>query len=806
MAWPRKILKYGLLLTFFGILLAAGVGVGTYLHFRSEIPSIDNLREIQLQVPLRVYSADDKLIAQYGEKRRYPARYDEIPEQMVNAFLAAEDQHFFIHHGIDPLGLMRAAVTLITTGEKRQGGSTITMQVARNFYLTRQRTFTRKIREIILALHIEQELTKEEILELYLNKIYLGHRAYGIKAAAEVYYGKSLDELNLAQIAMIAGLPKAPSRYNPITNPERALQRRNYVIRRMQDLGYISQQQANEALQAPVTASLHAADVEVEAPYLAEMVRNHMLQTYGDDAYTGGFKVYTTVSSKLQEAANLALRKALVSYDRRHGWRGAEARMKSLPESNRERDALLAKHPAVADLLPALVVKVGKKEVEVYAGRAGTIILPWKGLSWARPYIDVNHRGPKPKSAGDILKVGDLVRIQHWQDEEGESYWRLAQVPEVSGALVSLDPENGAILALTGGYDFYSSKFNRVTQARRQPGSGFKAIVYSAALDAGFTAASVINDAPVVIEDDGSGESWRPENYSGKFFGPTRLRLALTKSRNLVSIRLLRSMGIEHTLEYARRFGFDPEQLPHGLSLALGSGEATPLQMARAYAVLANGGYLIEPWFINRIERNGELLFEARPLVAGDCVQNTEEEDSEQECLPAPRTLDPENRYIMYSMMQDVITQGTGWRAKKLGRKDLAGKTGTTNQQRDAWFNGYNQHIVTIAWVGFDDNRELGKGEVGGKVALPAWIEFMKVALEDIPDDPPDMPDSLVTVRIDKNTGLRVSGRRKNTMFEVFRPGNEPPMMEEEPANDLFEVRENAGKEAGKEVSTEELF
>jgi len=335
--------------------------------------------------------------------------------------------------------------------------------------------------------------------------------------------------------------------------------------------------------------------------------------------------------------------------------------------------------------------------------------------------------------------------------------------------------------ALTGGYDFYSSKFNRVTQARRQPGSGFKAIVYSAALDAGFTAASVINDAPVVIEDDGSGESWRPENYSGKFFGPTRLRLALTKSRNLVSIRLLRSMGIEHTLEYARRFGFDPEQLPHGLSLALGSGEATPLQMARAYAVLANGGYLIEPWFINRIERNGELLFEARPLVAGDCVQNTEEED-------------------------DVITQGTGWRAKKLGRKDLAGKTGTTNQQRDAWFNGYNQHIVTIAWVGFDDNRELGKGEVGGKVALPAWIEFMKVALEDIPDDPPDMPDSLVTVRIDKNTGLRVSGRRKNTMFEVFRPGNEPPMMEEEPANDLFEVRENAGKEAGKEVSTEELF
>ena len=806
MAWPRKILKYGLLLTFFGILLAAGVGVGTYLHFRSEIPSIDNLKEIQLQVPLRVYSADGKLIAQYGEKRRYPARYEEIPEQMVNAFLAAEDQHFFTHHGIDLLGLMRAAVTLITTGEKRQGGSTITMQVARNFYLTRQRTFTRKIREIILALHIEQELTKEEILELYLNKIYLGHRACGIKAAAEVYYGKPLDELDLAQIAMIAGLPKAPSRYNPITNPERALQRRNYVIHRMQELGYISPQQADQALQAPVTASLHAADIEAEAPYLAEMVRDHMLQTYGDEAYTGGFKVYTTVPSELQEAANSALRKALVSYDRRHGWRGAEAHLEPLPQSKAERDALLAKHPAIADLLPALVVKVDKKEAEVYAGKVGTITLPWEGLSWARPYIDVNHRGPKPKSAGDLLKAGDLVRIQRWQDQEGEPYWRLAQVPEVSGALVSLNPKDGAILALTGGYDFYSSKFNRATQAKRQPGSGFKAIIYSAALDAGFTAASMINDAPVVIEDDGSGDSWRPENYSGKFFGPTLLRLALTKSRNLVSIRLLRSMGIEHTLEHARRFGFDPEQLPHGLSLALGSGEVTPLQMARAYAVLANGGYLIEPWFISRIERNGEPLFEARPLVAGDCEGNTEAENTEQECRPAPRTLDTENRYIMYSMMQDVITRGTGWRARKLGRKDLAGKTGTTNQQRDAWFNGYNQHIVTIAWVGFDDNRELGKGEVGGKVALPAWMEFMKVALKEIPDDPPRMPDSLVTARIDKSTGLRVSGRRKNTMFEIFRPGNEPPMMEEEPRNDVFETRDSTGKKAGKEVSADELF
>ena len=810
MGWPRRILKYGLVLTLAGALLGALVAVGGYFHFRKDLPSIDNLRQIQLQVPLRIYSDDGRLIAQYGEKRRYPVRYGEIPPLMVKAFLAAEDQHFFHHKGIDPIGLARAAVTLITTGEKRQGGSTITMQVARNFYLTRQRTFTRKIREIILALHIEQELSKEEILELYLNKIYLGHRAYGIRAAAEVYYGKELDQLTLPEIAMIAGLPKAPSRYNPITNPSRALERRNYVLRRMLDLGYISSRAARDALEAPVTASLHGAEIEVEAPYVAEMVRDRMVRDYGSEAYTGGFEVHTTVTSKLQEAANTALRKALVAYDRRHGWRGPEAHFDSLPDSPAERDALLRKHPPVGDLLPALVISVGEKEAVVHAGKKGEITLPWKGLKWARRYLEVNKRGPAPERATEILAPGDLVRIQLWQDEapkekkkgkkqEAEPappYWRLAQVPDVSGALVSLDPKNGAILALVGGYDFYSSKFNRVTQAKRQPGSGFKAIIYSAALEAGFTAASVINDAPVVVEDDGSGDSWRPENYSGRFFGPTRLRLALTKSRNLVSIRLLRSMGIEHALEHARRFGFDPDQLPHGLSLALGSGEVTPLQMARAYAVLANGGYLVEPWYIRSIERNGEVLYEADPLVAG-C------EAEKGECRPAPRTLDEENRYIMYSMMQDVITRGTGWRARALGRKDLAGKTGTTNDQRDAWFNGYNQHIVTVAWVGFDDNRTLGKKEVGGRVALPAWMEFMKVALKEIPDDPPKMPPSLVVARIDKATGLRVSGNRPGSMFEIFRPGTEPPLLEEQREPDLFDAQES-GKPAGQ--GTEELF
>ncbi|WP_457664877.1 penicillin-binding protein 1A [Thiolapillus sp.] len=765
-----KILKYTFLLLLLGITLGALVVGGTYLHFRSELPSIDNLKEIQLQVPMRIFSKDGKLIAQYGEKRRDPVSYDEIPEDMVHAFLAAEDQNFFQHYGIDPAGLARAAVTLALTGKKRQGGSTITMQVARNYYLTRKRTFTRKIREIFLALHIEQELSKEEILELYLNKIYLGHRSYGIKAAAQVYYGKPLQDLTLAETAMIAGLPKAPSNYNPVTNPERALKRRNYVLKRMLALGYISKAQAEQASNEPVTARLHHARIEVEAPYLAEMVRDQMVKKFGPDTYTSGINVYTTITGKLQEAANQGLRKALEDYDRRHGWRGPEKHFEQLPAESNALDQLLTETRPVQQLLPAIVTAIGDKDARVYLGKGQTVTIDWKGLSWARPYKDESHRGAKPKKTADILKKGDLIRIQEHRDDEGNSYWRLAQIPAVSGALVSLDPGNGAINALVGGYDFYSSKFNRAIQARRQPGSGFKPVIYSAALEAGYTAASIINDAPVIMESNGDDDTWRPENYSGKFYGPTRLRWALTKSRNLVSIRLLRAMGISHALEHARRFGFDPDNLPHSLSLALGSGEVTPLQMARAYAVLANGGYLIDPWFIQRIERNGEVLFEEDPLVAGEC----------ENCRQAPRTLNEENRYIMYSMMQDVITRGTGVRARVLKRHDLAGKTGTTNEQRDAWFTGYNQHIVTTVWTGFDDNSKLGKGEVGGRVALPAWIAFMKVALEDIPDEPPEMPSTLVTVRIDKNTGLQVSGKTADTMFEIFRPGNEPPASEEE--------------------------
>ncbi len=788
-----KILKYTLLLLLLGATLAVLIVGGTYLHFRSELPSISNLQEIQLQVPMRVFSADGKLIAQYGEKRRDPVRYEDIPEDLVHAFLAAEDQNFFRHYGIDPAGLARAAVTLALTGKKRQGGSTITMQVARNYYLTRQRTFTRKIREIFLALHIERELSKEKILELYLNKIYLGHRAYGIKAAAQVYYGKSLEQLTLAETAMVAGLPKAPSAYNPITNPKRALQRRNYVLQRMLALGYISREQADQALNAPVSADLHQAKTELEAPYLAEMVRDQLVREYGADAYTSGINVYTTITSKLQQAANQGLRKALEDYDKRHGWRGAEKHFAPLPEDDESLDQLLAKTRPVQQLIPAIITAVDEKSAQAYLGKGEHIQIGWQGLLWARPYEDESHRGAKPETASDILQTGDLVRVRERQDEEGNSYWQLAQIPAVAGALVSLDPVDGSLNALVGGYDFYSSKFNRATQAKRQPGSGFKPIIYSAALEAGYTAASLINDAPVVMENNGDDDTWRPENYSGKFYGPTRLRWALTKSRNLVSIRLLRAMGVTHALEHAQRFGFNPEQLPNTLSLALGSGEVTPLQMARAYAVLANGGYLIEPWFIQRIEKNGETVFEADPLVAGEC----------EDCRQAPRTLSEENRYIMYSMMQDVITRGTAVRARALGHSDLAGKTGTTNEQRDAWFTGFNQHIVTTVWTGFDDNSRLGKGEVGGRVALPAWIEFMKVALEDIPDDPPVMPPSLITVRIDKNTGLQVAGNSPDSMFEIFRPGNEPPLSEEA---DIATSAEDSEASSEPSVRPDELF
>ena len=806
MKWLARLIKFGLFIGLAGT-LAAAVGIGiAYYYLAPDLPDIENLRDVRLQVPLKVVSHEGGLIAEFGEKRRSPLVYDQIPERMVQAFLAAEDDRFFEHPGVDYRGLIRAGLQLALTGEKKQGGSTITMQVARNFYLTRKKTYTRKLSEIFLALRIEEDLSKPEILELYLNKIYLGHRAYGVGAAAQVYYGKTVDELDLAQTAMIAGLPKAPSRFNPLANPPRAVERRNYVLGRMRDLGYISQTAYTTAVAQPVSASRYAPAIEVEAPYVAEMVRTEMVERYGQDAYTGGYVVYTTVRGNEQAAANQALRDALDAYSERHGYYGPEAKVETLPSDDEGLDSLLADRPTVGELRPALVTELAEKAFTAYIGNGERVTVAWAQMEWARPYVSVNRRGKAPKSAADVVAIGDLVRVRPNQDEEGNTTWSLAQVPRVAGALVGLSPDDGAIRALVGGYDFYYSKFNRVTQASRQPGSGFKAFIYSAALENGFTPASLINDAPVVVDDASLEGAWRPENYSGKFFGPTRLRHALTKSRNLVSIRLLRSMGIETALQHIAKFGFDPEQLPQNLSLALGSANVTPLQMAASFAVIANGGYRVDPYVIARIEGNGgdpayqatprRVCPDCEPTLASDALPGSAE--SARQATPAPRVLDARNRYLMYSMMQDVVRSGTATRARALGRKDIAGKTGTTNDQRDAWFNGFNEHIVANAWVGFDDNSKLGRGEVGGRAALPAWLDYMRVALEGLPDREPRMPEGIVTVRIDPRTGARATAATDGALFEVFRaehaPGetiaaggsSAPPIVTPPPTQELF--------------------
>jgi penicillin-binding protein 1A len=774
MKWLLKIIKFGFFLGIAGAFLGlVALGVA-YYYIEPELPDIDNLKDVQLQVPLKVFSKDGGLIAEFGEKRRTPLEYEEIPEPMIQAFLSAEDANFFRHPGVDYRGLLRAGVQLALTGEKKQGGSTITMQVARNFYLSRKKTYTRKLSEIFLALRIEEELSKPEILELYLNKIYLGHRSYGVGAAAKVYYGKNVDELTLAQTAMIAGLPKAPSRFNPLANPPRAVERRNYVLDRMLQEGYIDQAQHDAASAEPITASRYAPDIQVEAPYIAEMVRAEMVERFDQEAYTGGYLVYTTVTAEEQSAANDAVRSALDAYSERHGYHGPEARLEPLPAEQEALDAALDDRALVGRLRPAIVTAVEEKSAQVYLGDGETATIAWEEMKWARPYINPDSRGPAPKQATEILQPGDVVRLRSRATKDKGTVWRLAQVPRAAGALIALAPQDGAVRALVGGYDFYYSKFNRVTQAERQPGSGFKAFIYSAALENGFTPASLINDAPVVFEDPSLEGAWRPENYSGKFFGPTRLRYALTKSRNLVSIRLLRSMGVEAALEHIARFGFDPDKLPHNLSLALGSANVTPLQMASAYAVLANGGFRVEPYFIERIEHGAdEVVFEAEPLtVCADCPEPAEGEAPDPQ--RAPRVLDARNRFLMYSMMQDVIREGTATRARELGRKDLAGKTGTTNDQRDAWFNGFNQHLVANAWIGFDDNSKLGRGEVGGRAALPAWMDFMRVALKGVPDIQPTMPPEIDMVRIDPRTGALAAAGAEDAIFELFRSEDVP--------------------------------
>ncbi|MGR4069884.1 penicillin-binding protein 1A [Billgrantia sp. C5P2] len=805
---------------------------GAALYFSPGLPDVRQLQDFELHTPLRIFTRDGKLIGEYGEERRMPVTFDEIPEDFLQALLAAEDASFFDHRGVDPKGLARAALELASSGDIQSGGSTITMQVARNYLLTLDRTFTRKIREILLALQMEKILSKEEILELYVNKIFLGHRAYGIAAAAEVYYNKPLDELTLAQKAMIAGLPKAPSSFNPLANPERSLIRRNWILYRMRQLGYIDQAAYEAAVQEPTTARRYVAQVEVDADYVAEMARQYAIERFGEEAYTGGYRIHTTLDSELQPFARQALARGLIDYDTRHGWRGPEERdiPASLAEAQErtERRGLeeeldespeimqtarqaaersqtrvegiegdvsnwlrvLERTPGFGPLQPAIVVESEGREMRVLARDGELVTLDWDGLSWAREYRNPRARGAEPGSAAEIADTGDLVRIL----ERDDGSWRLSQRPDAEGSLVVMNPSDGAILALQGGFSFNASKFNRAVQAQRQSGSIFKPFVFLAALDTGLmTASSVVNDAPVVMQD-GSNEIWRPVNSSGDFLGPIRLRVALAMSRNLVTIRILQTLGLDNTIEYLEGFGFSPNRLPRGLSLALGSADLTPLEMTNAYAVLANGGFQVSPWFIERITRGSDdqVISEARPAMAcRDCREGqTEVEIDGKRYDVAPRVADPTAVYILRDMLRDVIERGTGRAALSLNRSDVVGKTGTTNGFRDAWFAGYNDDLVATVWIGKDNNESIA--EYGGNAALPVWIDFMGNALNGRPEASPEAPDQLVRMRIDEQTGRRLADNQPGGITEIFHPDHLPDM---EPRRIEQEIEQRSGSQ-----------
>ena len=764
---PMRILKFLLLFVLAVFCVPLLALSGTYLYLTPNLPDTQTLRHTKMQVPLRIYSADGQLMAEFGEMRRSPLRYDQIPRDFINALLAAEDDGFATHSGVDPKSLLRAASELVSSGEIRTGGSTITMQVAKNFFLSSERSFSRKANEILLALQIERTLTKEQILELYINKIYLGNRAYGIEAAAQIYYGKSINELSLGQMATIAGLPKAPSRYNPVVNPERAKVRRDWILSRMLELGHIdgTRYAAAKAESIEAVRSKTAVLPQLEAPYIAEMTRAEMVARYGNEAYTEGYRVYTTVRSDLQEAANRALRDGLRDYDQRHGWRGAEAKY---PNASREIwITKLAEQSKLGDLEPAIVTTVNPDGIRVLLRNGQEETVNWATMRWARPLRGPGTLGAAPKRPADVVARGDLIRVLRAADGR----LQFSQMPHIQGALVSLDPQNGAIRALTGGFSFEQSNYNRAAQAKRQPGSSFKPFVYSAALEKGFTAASVFDDGPYEAVNPGTGEIWRPQNSDGSFLGPLRLREALYRSRNLVSIRLLEAIGVNYMLDYSERvFSLPRSDLPQGLSMALGSAGLTPLEIATGYTVFANSGYKVQPYLIARIDdRDGKEVFKANP--------NTVPNNSDTHAPQAERVMDARTAYITTSILQDVITRGTARKALALKRTDLAGKTGTTNDQKDAWFSGYNGDFVATAWVGFDQPQNLGRGEFGGEVALPIWMDYMAVALKDRPAHLPPEPSGILRIRIDPATGRTASASTPGAFFELFRsdmPPSEP--------------------------------
>ncbi|MCH8536859.1 MAG: PBP1A family penicillin-binding protein [Alkalimonas sp.] len=855
MFWLKKIV----ILCLIGVILAVATVFVAYWYVKDDLPDVSSLQDVRLQTPMRVFTADGELISQFGEQRRIPLTLDEMPPQLIQAFLATEDSRFYDHPGFDVIGMMRAAIVVASTRDAKQGASTITQQLARNFFLTREKKVIRKIKEIFLAIRIEQLLSKDEILELYLNKIELGHRAFGVGAAAQVYFGKTVHELTLDEIAIIAGLPQAPSILNPVRSPTNARNRRNIVLGRMLSMGYINQAQYQEALQAPVTSRRHGAQITASAPYIAEMVRQEMVERYGEEyAYTAGLQVYTTINKPIQDAARHALQQNLYDYDERHGYRGPEAVLWSSENSDDaeqstaaawdEADILnyLTEQSSLEDLQHAVVLNVEDQQALAIRADGQHVTLDWDGLKWARRFITDHRQGHAPKQASDILQPGMHVRIRH----NGES-WQLSQVPEATSALVSMDPNTGAIQALVGGFSFAQSQFNRATQAKRQVGSNIKPFIYSAALEQGYTLASVINDAPIHHWDQGAGIAWRPRNSPAVYDGPIRVREALAKSKNVVSVRLMRGVGIEDSIQHLKRFGFAESDLPRNETLSLGSASLTPLELLTGYAVFANGGFLVKPYVISKVyNEENELIYQHQPALAcHDCaVENTaaepeildaeaqlaqlfadfpadESADTETPPKQAPRVISEQNAFLISEALKSSIWggghwnrgtgwNGTGWRVQSLERRDISGKTGTTNDSKDTWFTGYNSQIVTTSWVGFDDaNRSLGRAtwnanlgrnqssgvEAGARTALPAWLEFMRVAMQDIPVDQVDTPAGISSVRIDLETGLLSRANDHTSRFEFFVRGTEPTQYvqpgtpsfsfdDDEPATELLEL------------------